>query len=141
MYLANFEYNGIKTSIQCNPNDKMLNICKKFTEKLYIDLKSNYFIYSGNPVNFDLTLSQIINNDDKIKNQINILVYSNYSSNNNSQKIISKDIICPKCGESCKIDLNNYKICLYDCKNNHKIDYISFDGFENTQSRYIKNNL
>ena len=133
MYLANFEYNGIKISIQCNPNDKMLNICKKFTEKLYIDLKSNYFIYSGNPVNFDLTLSQIINNDDKIKNQINILVYSNYSSNNNSQKIISKDIICPKCGESCKIDLNNYKICLYDCKNNHKIDYISFDGLENTQ--------
>ena len=53
--------------------------------------------------------------------------------NNNSQKIISKDIICPKCGESCKIDLNDYKICLYDCKNKHNIGYFSFDAYQNTQ--------
>jgi len=133
MYLTNFEYKGSKTSIQCNPNDKMLNICKKFSEKLSVDFKSIYFIYSGNPVNFDLTFIQIANSVDKLKNQINVLVYSNDIINNTFQKVISKDIICPKCGESCKIDLNNYKICLYDCKNKHKIDYISFDEYENTQ--------
>jgi hypothetical protein len=72
MYLTNFEYNGNKTSIQCNPNDKMLNICTNFAQKLSIDFKSIYFIYSGNPVNFNLTFSQIANSEDKIKNQINI---------------------------------------------------------------------
>ena len=77
MYLTNFEYKGSKTSIQCNPNDKMLNICKKFSEKLSVDFKSIYFIYSGNPVNFDLTFIQIANSVDKLKNQINVLVYSN----------------------------------------------------------------
>ena len=134
MYLTNFEYNGKKTSIQVNPNDKMQNICKKFAEKLSIDLNSVYFLYSGNPVNFELSFSQIANNEDKIKKEINVLVYSKNNNNNNneSKKVISKDIICPKCYESCIIDLNNYKICLYDCKKNHKTN-ISLDGYENTQ--------
>ena len=36
----------------------------------------------------------------------------------------SKDIICPKCGEVCLINFNNYKIKLYECKNNHETNNI-----------------
>ena len=51
---------------------------------------------------------------------INILVES---PENIDKKIIQKysnDIICPHCGEICFININNYKINLNKCKNNHK---------------------
>ena len=48
--------------------------------------------------------------------------------------IKSKDIICPECGEITKMDIIDYKITLFDCKNGHKIENILLDQFENTQN-------
>ena len=45
----------------------------------------------------------------------------------------AQDIICPKCKESIKIKIENYKKSLYGCKNGHKTVNILFDEFENTQ--------
>jgi ssDNA-binding Zn-finger/Zn-ribbon topoisomerase 1 len=39
--------------------------------------------------------------------------------------INSKDITCPECGGLCKIKINNYKIKLYECKNDHIKDNIA----------------
>jgi len=33
----------------------------------------------------------------------------------------SKEIICPECQEPCKLRINNFKLELFDCKNNHLI--------------------
>jgi len=132
MYLTEFEYNGSKTIIQCNPNDQMKNICEKFAEKASIDINSIYFLYSSNKVNYDLTYFQTANNEDRIRNQINVLVYSN-DNNKDQNKIISKDIICPKCRETSKLKINDYKVCLYDCKHKHKTNDISLDEYENSQ--------
>ena len=41
--------------------------------------------------------------------------------------------ICPECNENIKIKINDYKIYLYDCKNEHKIGSILLDEFDNTQ--------
>ena len=37
--------------------------------------------------------------------------------------INSKDIICPECKESIRIDINERKVVLEGCKNNHKKNY------------------
>jgi len=43
------------------------------------------------------------------------------------------DIKCPKCEESCKIDIYDYQISLFGCKNNHKTNNIFFREYEYTQ--------
>ena len=43
---------------------------------------------------------------------------------------MSKYILCPECGESIFININNYKISLFNCKNAHKLNIILFDEFE-----------
>ena len=52
--------------------------------------------------------------------------------------INSKDITCPECGGLCKIKINNYKIKLYECQNDHIKDNISLDQFYKTQKSSIK---
>ena len=49
------------------------------------------------------------------------------------EKNESKEIICPKCEKSCYIDIFDYQILLYGCKNNHKTNNIFFKEFEHTQ--------
>ena len=53
---------------------------------------------------------------------MNILVYSNELDKNNEKenKIKSKDVICPECGELCRIKIIDYKIKINECKNNHE---------------------
>ena len=114
----------------------MKDICNKFVNKTGIDINLIYFIYNGMQLNLELTLIQQINNIDKKRNEINILVYEKLKSTliiNDGIKE-SKEIICPKCKENCKIKINDYKIKLYDCKNNHEINNILLDEFNNTQN-------
>ena len=40
--------------------------------------------------------------------------------------IKSKDIICPQCKHNCLLDIKDYKIKLYDCKNSHETNNILF---------------
>ena len=131
MCLAEFEYNGTKTLIQCNPDDKMKNICEKFAVKEAIDMSSIYFLYASNKVDYDLTYFQTVNSADKIRKQMNVLVLSN-DNNKGPNKVISKEIICPKCRETSKLKLNDYKVCFYDCKHKHKTNNISLEEFEKT---------
>jgi len=58
-------------------------------------------------------------------NQINI-------SNKNSLNF--KSIICPECGENTKIKIENFKINLFGCKNEHNIKNILLENFEKTQN-------
>ena len=74
----------------------------------------------------------MINSEDKKRNKMNILVFSNESTNNDNI-VKSKDVICPICGESIRMDIINYKIKLSQCKNNHTIDNMLLDEFEETQ--------
>ena len=46
MVEVEFAYNGINTTIQCNLNEKMKEICKRFKDK--IGLNNNiYYSYNG----------------------------------------------------------------------------------------------
>ena len=64
---------------------------------------------------------------------MNILVNENNETIIEENKI-SKEIICPKCKENILIKINEYKINLFNCKNNHEINNILLNEFENLEN-------
>ena len=109
----------------------MKDIIDKFVSKA--DKKENnlYYLYNGNNINFDLTFDKQANEFDKNRKIMNIIVSNN--DKNKNYEIISKDIICPKCKENALIDINNFKIKLSGCKNNHIKNNILLNEFDNYQ--------
>ena len=75
----------------------MEKICNKYASKIDVKIKSLFFIYSGNTINFDLKFEEQANIIDKKRNEMNILVY----------KIEENEFKCQKCGEKINIE----KIC------------------------------
>ena len=45
-----FSYKGIQTEIQCNINEKIKNIFKKYINKIGIDISKLYFLCNGNKI-------------------------------------------------------------------------------------------
>jgi len=131
-----FNYKGIETEMQCNINEKLKDIFIKYTNKEGIDISNlNYFfIYNGNKVNDNLLLSEIINEADKQRNIMNILVDDNNKTIKKKFIIKSKEIICPTCGENILIKINEYKINFFNCKNNHEIENIKLNEYENIEN-------
>jgi len=128
-----FNYNGNKTIIQSNKGEKMKNIFDKFIYKTQLDKNLIYFLYSGNNINEELNFEELANKEDKIRNKMNIIVYDNNISNNISSIKKSKYTICPICKENIKLNLEEYKVYLSECKNKHEINNISINEFEQTQ--------
>ena len=93
-----FNYNGKETIIFGNLDEKIGEIFKKFSEETSTNINSVYFLYEGYKISDKLSLSQIINTNDKKKNKKKIIVNSNNFQNYHEiQPIIkSKEIICPK---------------------------------------------
>ena len=89
-----FSYDGKETTIQCLKEDKMKNICNKYSSKIDININSLLFIYGGNQINFDLSFKEQANSIDKERKEMNILVY----------KREENELKCPKCGEIINID-------------------------------------
>ena len=143
MIEVEFIYNGNTTIVQCKLNDKINNIiCNNYLNKIEEKDQNNiYFSYNGNngiTFNEDITFQEIINPEDKKRNKMIILVFKNENQieeNNNSK---SNDIICPKCGESIKIEIKDYKIKLFECKNGHIIDNILLNEFDKIQDKFDK---
>ena len=73
-----FNFNGIKTVLHCNINDKMKNIFEEYTLKIGKKIELLYMIYDSNIINEELmekTYYQTANNIDKKRKIMNILVY------------------------------------------------------------------
>ena len=133
-----FNYNGIATIIQCNRNDKMIDVCEKFESKSQLKEKTIFYLYGGKEIkiNNTITFDELANTNDKERNKMNILVVEMNSSINQDKEDVlakSKYIICPECKEKAMIKIDNYKITIFGCKNNHIHKDISFKEFEETQ--------
>ena len=125
-----FKHKGNNIMIQCEQNEKVSEILKKYAAKGQIDITKVYFLYNGSNIkddineNEELKLEELINNNDKERNEMTILVndINNESANVNDNKNIvkSKEIICPDCKESIFIDIDDLKFNLNHCKNGHK---------------------
>ena len=133
-------YKQQNIKIQCELNDKLEDIYEKFITKVGLDINSIYFLYSGNKLNNDkLTIEELINSNDRLTNKMKILVESIYDLNKEKSIIKSNDIICPKCHEKAKINIKDYIINIFGCKNNHIINNLSLDNYENSQMIEISN--
>ena len=130
-----FSHNGKETTILSNEQEAIKDVFKKYSKESSIDLNSIYFLYEGYKINDKLKLSQIISINDKKKYKMKILVNSIHFQNlhENLPIIKSKEVICPKCGESIKIKIKDYKLILYECKNMHTIENLLFEEFDKSQ--------
>ena len=142
MAQVEFNYNGNINIIQCQEDQKMIDICNNFKSKSDINNKEIFFVYDGTVTSqFDknLTFIQLANSFDKLRKKMNILVYDKDNVEDIKSKIQSKNVICPKCNELIIMKIENYKINLYECRNNHSINEISLNEFYKSQIIDLRN--
>ena len=130
MSIVKFLYKGTETTVQCQENEKMKEICNKFGNKGKIDVNKLYFIYNGNIIDLKLKYKDIIKKTDK--NKMNILVVECEKEVKENKKL-SEEIICPECKENILIKIKNYRINLNGCKNGHNFNNIFINEFEDKQ--------
>ena len=136
-----YEYLGNRIDIQCNKDEILEKSSQRFAYKLNLDINNLYFLYSSQLLDLKKTFENVANKEDKNRNKMNIIVNDksatiinpNNVNNSNPWIIKSKNIICPICQENCLINIRNYKIILFECKNNHETRNIFLQDFNNTQ--------
>ena len=114
----------------------MEDITNRFKSIIGLQSDNLMLLCNGTNLNLERTFKEEANDYDKQNNEMIITVYEGINNeNNNPNKVTtkSKDIICPTCKENCRMNIINYKIILYECKNGHKINNIFLEDFNNTQ--------
>ena len=129
-----FNYKGLQATIQCDIKDQLREIINKFITKVDTDPNKVYFLFNGAKVNEELTVQEMVKSSGKESNTFTILVEEIENDIPKEYFMKSEEIICPTCHESIRISLKDYKINLYDCKNDHKVDGLLLTEFEKTQN-------
>ena len=129
-------FEKVKTVIECSNDNYIEDICNKFIKKINIKKNEIIFFYKGKKIAHKIKINEFANKDDLKKKKINIFAFK--VKHISKEKLLyninqSKEIVCPECGEICRIKFNGYKIILYDCKNNHYINNIEFENYFETQ--------
>lgn len=75
MSTAIFNFNGTQTNIQCQKDQKMKDICRKFASKVQISFDKLIFLYGGNTIDFELSFEKQANSIDLKNNKINVLAF------------------------------------------------------------------
>ena len=135
-YEISFVFNGMYINVPCKKEEKIKTIFNKVMSKFNVNINEVYLLFKGVLVNFESTLEEYLTPIDSNEEKINILIYRKedlVNSQNKNEQTQSKYIICPKCSGSCLMKIDDYKIKLYDCKNNHITQNILLEEFNNTQ--------
>ena len=132
-----FDYDQIETTIQANLDDSFNSVIEKFINKTKLDINNIYYISNGNIISSkNEKIMGIMNKTEKInkKKMILVLPINNSINNDNTNINKTKIIRCPTCKDICKYEIENYKINLYGCKNEHIMNNIKLNEFYNTQN-------
>ena len=132
-----FNFEGIESTIQCLVDEKMKDICERYSNKIGKNINSLIFLYGDNHLNYNKNYNEQANSIDKERKIMKIFVYKNENN----------ECICPKCGE--KIKLNKEKIDdimlsinnIKDTINSTKliIDNIIKTSLDNLMNNQLKN--
>ena len=114
-----FECEQNKVIIQANLNDYFSTIIPKYYQKAEIEPNSVFFVAHSFMIQENKRIIDFMDKADKKNNKLYIQVHQIYISRKKNYIEDSKEIICPKCSEQCRIKIEDYNIKLYDCKNNH----------------------
>ena len=131
---VSFIYEGVETTYNCKSNEKIKDIFQIYASRENLDVNKLIFLYNGIDINREKNVEEIINQADKERDAMNILVFKIYEEVVSDNLVKSKDIICPKCQENTFIQIKNFKIHLLGCKNGHNLYNISLEDFENLQN-------
>ena len=122
-----FVYNDNSIGIQVQSNEILSIVIDRFCTKANVNRNKVLFLYNGEILNENKTVNEIKINEENKK----IIVYDNNNINNNNIRR-SNEIICPECYKNIFIEINDYKIRLKNCVNNHNKN-ILIEEFENSQ--------
>ena len=108
------------------------SIYEQYSKKAEMELNSFVLMAHSMTIPKDKKIIDIMNSTEKLEKKMKITVFPiNIDSN---EKVIeqSKEIICPKCFEQCRIKIEDYLIKLYDCKSKHTT-LLKFEEFIESQ--------
>ena len=107
---VNILYKGYQTTIQCESNEKLEEIFKKFKFKIKAENKDLVYLYNGEIMKDEnIIISKL--SSEKI---ITILAYDSDSLPSNIKNLVKLDyLICPTCKRSAILDEKDYKLILY----------------------------
>ena len=74
-----FSSEGVNLIIKCPIEDKMKEICQKYSTKINKNINSLLFLYEEKQVNFELSFKELVNSSDRNNNKMIIMV--NYKKN------------------------------------------------------------
>ena len=131
-----FNFNQAITNIQAKLDDPFQDVISKFMQKSLLQPGSVNFLANGKVINPNESVESHMSNLNKENKKMKIIVTTTENVDPNKEQVItkSKDIICPKCREPCRITTENSKIKLYECVNGHTTEDIKFINFDNTQN-------
>ena len=119
-----FIYKGNSKIIECNPNEQMKDICKRFSISSKLNKETIDFKYNNNILNEDLSLGQLSKNNNSIK------IFVNDKENSDEITIIYRN---NKNKKAIKIFGYNF------VKENRAICKIIFEGKKYKLKEYFKN--
>ena len=132
-----FNFEGIDVTIQCLANEKMKDICQRYSNKIAKSINELIFLYDGNQLNYNINFKEQANVIDRERNIMKVLVYKKEKKENK----------CPKCGEKIKINtdkiddiilsINNIKDTINGTKS--LIDNIIRTSLDNSMNSQLKN--
>ena len=122
-------------NIPVSLDEKVQKAIERFLAKNpELDPKTLRYLVNANPINPDATVESLMINIEGQKLIPTIVVDINKDPKKGEEKTIqSKEIICPKCGESTRIKIENGRIKLFDCVNSHNNTEIEITNFQDTQ--------
>ena len=130
-----FIYKGNEIPIPCTKGEKMKDIMERLSNKINISKNDIYGLYNGKILDEELKEDQIRKDEN---NKKIILIYEYDKSTVVNNIIKSNEVICPRCKENCLIKIKDYKIVLYNCKDNHET-IIPMNEYEESQKINISN--
>jgi len=125
-----FIYKGYEVPIQCTPGEKMKNIIERLYTKINVTKNDIYALHNGQLLDVEINENQIPKNQNN-KKIILVYKYTDTTINNKVTKT-SNEVICPICKEICLLEIKDYKISLYNCKNGHNSN-LSIKEFNESQ--------
>ena len=81
-----FIYDGFKTIVQCEINEKMKDIIDRFLIKLKNKEENLFYLYNATKINYELTFIEQANNIDKNRKKMNIIVTKSEDAQNIKKK-------------------------------------------------------
>ena len=130
-----FELDQIKTIINAKLEEPFQNVIDRYLNKTLQKPGSLYFVSKGQTMKANESIGNQMNKEEKKDKRIIIQAFILEKENKDEIIIKSKDVICSRCKEPCRIKIENYKITLYECPNHHT-EIIKLIDFDNTHLKY-----